>query len=677
MNYLPSKGEILAALPAVDGKKILIKDDQGVRDIMREVIAAHEVYSPQYKTIAEYFRGGTPTQVAARLYDFCKRNIKYDVEGLNFQTTRAPQALLAMGRGDCKHYASFIGGILDALGGIDWRYCFASYDIMNSTPGHVFVVLKDQGKDVWVDPVLSGFDVRSPWPVFKKYKKPMALYRLSGVGATRAPAPRAYKSHNRGRVGVVRRLPARAQAVGRVDQYGYIIDGGTSQPLAGVSVWAMGTDRVTVTDSSGKWALDVDGSVEIYAYKPGYVLSRSLTKTVMAGYRWFMQPVWADINAARRNEFASGLYYSRLIFGMDISEPPFKLLLDGEPYDLPNPAWMSRNGGSAKFNYLPPDLQIVYPSSYAGNTIPADMIRPVINADHTATIKNPSGGSYEFAGANGSQTVARLVANGNFLLKVLACVCGSIQLACDPYPDCYNLQREYDNILNFRNINMAAARQTTTFAGQIVDGMGDVIAAIGKGFVKFIGTPVRTAFLQLLRLNVKGMATHLYANIAAGGDKSNDIKRKWEGFGGDFKSLLNASRDGSAKKALGTIGEPVTAAAMIAAATPIIVLLASYLKSSGNPELNGIVDTAIGGMNKLLTAAGYDPIAVGDAYGGKTVILPSGTGTITIPPGNSLSSGNGVISWAQNNPMLAAGAVAGVALVAMGAKRRVVRRRTK
>jgi hypothetical protein len=685
-----TKQMILQALPPVKGTRLRLKDDQQVRDIMREVIAAHNYYAQDYRRIAGYFSGGTDSEVARRLFDFCKKNIRYEIEGNDMQTTRSPGAILAMGRGDCKHYASFIGGVLDAIGGINWKYRFASYDLFNPVPGHVYVVVNDGGRELWVDPVLNNFDARNPVPVFVKDKKihSMALERLSGVPARNAVgAPRGFYAVTKINRNQVAPQRVTISGIGSM-QIGYIIDGGNNQPLAGVAVWAMGTDRVTVTDNTGKWSLDTAGSAEIYAYKPGWTLARANTSVVTNGYRWFFGRIWDSIGVSRKNEFASGLYYARLIFGMDINDPPFTLTVDGEPYDLPNPAWMTRaTPQGAMQQILPQGVQVNYPSSYLGKSIPASMIRPVVNVDRTVTIQNPKGGLYEFEGMNGSQTVAALVANDNFLLKVLACVCGAFQLSCDPFPDCYNVQREYENILSYRNINMALSRQTKTFAGQVVAGIGAGIAAIGKGFIKFIGVVPRTAFLQLVRLNVKGMATHLYGNLQIPAQQPQ-IQKKWEGFGGDYGHLLNAARDGSGKRALGSaaIGvagaDDAAVAAAIAAAAPLIALLASWLKSQNNPELNGIVDTAVAGMNKLLTAAGEDPIAVADSYGGKPVIVPAGTGTVTINPtnGGGVSGAfNGAVNWVEQNPMIAAAAGAGIIIVAMGANKRrtIYRRRSK
>lgn len=648
-----SRSEILKRLPPVMARRNVIADDQDTKDIIREVVDAHNYFAKDYDAICSLFDEPTHAETYAALFDFCKKNIRYVIEKNQLQTTRSPAALIGMGNGDCKHYAGFIGGVLDALKrkgrNYTWCYRFASYDRFDPTPQHVFVVAFDRGRETWIDPVLSSLNKRFPIYFFHVDKRVPMLQRISGVN--------------------------NLSTIGASFSGGIIVDASTKLPLPGVAVWAMGTDRVTLTDSNGAWNLDVSGAAEIYAYKTGYAIMRAATSVVINGYRWFVSPIWAGINAARADEFGSGLYYSRLIFGMDITEPPFTCTVDGDPYLLPPPAWFSRAGSSgAQARIMPQGFAIQYPATYQGQAIRSDMLRPHVNDDHTVTLVDGTGNPFNFKGLTGDQTIAILVANNNFLLKVLACVCGSLQLTCEPFPDCYNVQREYENIIKYRNINMARARQTPTALQYVGSALADAVQAIGKGFIKFIGVIPRTAFLQLLRLNVKGMATHLWENMQDPA-KASGIQKKWEGFGGEYHILQNAARDGSPKKALGGIGvtgaDDAAVATAIAAAAPLIALLAQWLKSQNNPALNSLVDEGIDKMNKLLVAAGEDPIAVSTAMGGKPVeVTTPGGGTVTIPP--TTYQKGGLITWVEDNPAIAA---AGGAVVALGAYSLIKKRR--
>lgn len=176
------KKELLAALPPYEDHWVLIHPEQTVKDIVKEVLEAHDEFAPYYDKIVLFFDAGTTEQVCNRLYKFCKENIKYKEESEDRQTSALPTGLLVRGYGDCKHFSGFIGGVLDALNRsgrkIKWKYRFASYNVLDSMPHHVFIVVEDEGKEIWIDPTPNA-DVLTPsWKVDKKIKaKNMALHR--------------------------------------------------------------------------------------------------------------------------------------------------------------------------------------------------------------------------------------------------------------------------------------------------------------------------------------------------------------------------------------------------------------------------------------------------------------------------------------------------------------------
>jgi hypothetical protein len=84
----------------------------------------------------------------------------------------------------------------------------------------------------------------------------------------------------------------------------------------------------------------------------------------------------------------------------------------------------------------------------------------------------------------------------------------------------------------------------------------------------------RNAFLGLVALNVFDIANKMveHGNTA-------QLKRTWEGFGGSWNALKNTINDGATS---GSIGEPGTAAALITAATPILLAFMKLLDIGGN-----------------------------------------------------------------------------------------------
>ncbi len=180
-----TKETLLAVLPEYNHKLFLVKKSQSVSDILKEVLYSHELFEKDYDTIATKFLGGSDVDVLKRLFNFLKLNIRYKEESEAKQVIKSPAAIVETGVCDCKCYASFVGGVLDAInrkgGGFYWNYAFAAY---NAGIGHVFVQAVIDGVEYWIDPVLSSFDKRFPAPKYirKKVKvDDMALYRLSGV----------------------------------------------------------------------------------------------------------------------------------------------------------------------------------------------------------------------------------------------------------------------------------------------------------------------------------------------------------------------------------------------------------------------------------------------------------------------------------------------------------------
>jgi len=147
----------------------MLMQDQDVPSIIRGITYYHKRHAPQYDKIAGTFDVGTERDIARALFNFCKRNIEYCVQTEDLQSIRSPGRILSEGSGDCKHYASFIAGILDALKraglDIDWAYRFAKYqDLAGNITNHVFVILYDQdGREIWIDPVLNWFDYHLPY----------------------------------------------------------------------------------------------------------------------------------------------------------------------------------------------------------------------------------------------------------------------------------------------------------------------------------------------------------------------------------------------------------------------------------------------------------------------------------------------------------------------------------
>lgn len=177
--------EIISPLP-VDGKLTVLVDDQNLDDIRSNLLHYHKKHRNQYNKIAKNFWCGSAEKTAKCLFDFCKKNVTYKIEPERDQSIKSPGRILRDSYGDCKHYASFINGVADALHKegypIEGTYIFVSDDPTQPIH-HVFAGIN--GK--WVDPVLKNFNER---PIFYNMEQmtvsPGNVGRLTYLSGTSA-----------------------------------------------------------------------------------------------------------------------------------------------------------------------------------------------------------------------------------------------------------------------------------------------------------------------------------------------------------------------------------------------------------------------------------------------------------------------------------------------------------
>ncbi len=156
------KQRLIQALQGTQPAEKLIVDQQTAADIMGQILVKHRECAPDYDRIAHYFDGGDIWDIAHRLWAFCKKNFHYVIEGEDAQYTSCPYTILTGGNVDCKNYALFIGGVLDALKRqglpVRFQYRFVSYSLLDPDPGHVFIVVNPSTDNIWIDPVLDTFN---------------------------------------------------------------------------------------------------------------------------------------------------------------------------------------------------------------------------------------------------------------------------------------------------------------------------------------------------------------------------------------------------------------------------------------------------------------------------------------------------------------------------------------
>jgi hypothetical protein len=195
------KATLIGRLNPYGGNKKVIVHDQGTNDIIKSILAAHKIYAGEYDKISDYFWTGDIKSTCQNIWNFLKKNIKYNIESENQQKIMSPTAILTIAKNDCKNYALFINGVLDSLqrkGKFKNKvvYRFASYKLLDEIPHHVFAVaIDDNGNEIWIDPVLPSFDNRKTY--FHKIDYNMPLYSISGTQVGLFGSQKAKKAYNK------------------------------------------------------------------------------------------------------------------------------------------------------------------------------------------------------------------------------------------------------------------------------------------------------------------------------------------------------------------------------------------------------------------------------------------------------------------------------------------------
>lgn len=189
-----TKDYLLKHLPPFLGIKTKLVDVQTLDDIIEGIKRNHNYNRDAYDKIYKFFYVKNDiVSTAKNIFDFINNHIVYEIESNKSQQLKTPTALLKKGFGDCKSFASFSCGVLDAIRrneniDFDLYFRYAGYS-NNKNLEHVYCVFNFNGVDYWLDNVLDYFDSREKQPTFivDKKIKPMALYNISGIQQNKTP----------------------------------------------------------------------------------------------------------------------------------------------------------------------------------------------------------------------------------------------------------------------------------------------------------------------------------------------------------------------------------------------------------------------------------------------------------------------------------------------------------
>jgi hypothetical protein len=175
-------------IPKADGKTVIIKEDAGVQDTVRQIKKIVKNYHYQLAELAKVLKGDSLYQTCKNIFDFCYTHINYKLDDEGTEQLHTPARIWALRkRGiDCDDYTIFISCLLTCLG-IPHKLRLAEYADKGYYQ-HIYVIVPI-GKDTYmtIDPVKDHFNDEhntQEMPLTGKEDVNMQLQQLSGIGNT-------------------------------------------------------------------------------------------------------------------------------------------------------------------------------------------------------------------------------------------------------------------------------------------------------------------------------------------------------------------------------------------------------------------------------------------------------------------------------------------------------------
>lgn len=152
-----SRQNIYGRIKPADGKARHLSTFQNAKEISNALKMAEYNSRGVSKQLVKYFKEPTDYATAAKVWHFLRTQIKYRAEPKTDQTAKEIQRFIQDGTGDCKHFATFAVGVLNACGIKTW-FTFVGQDASIKKPNHVYGTALIDGQLVCIDPCRKRFD---------------------------------------------------------------------------------------------------------------------------------------------------------------------------------------------------------------------------------------------------------------------------------------------------------------------------------------------------------------------------------------------------------------------------------------------------------------------------------------------------------------------------------------
>lgn len=139
------------------GKKEFITRFQTAGDIMKQLKRAEYNSRATSKKLATFFKSDNALTTCAKVWLFLRKEIYYNAEPNHDQTAKTINRFIVDGYGDCKHFATFAVGVLNACNIPCW-FTLVGQDETVRKPNHAYATALVDKKLVVIDPCRKKFN---------------------------------------------------------------------------------------------------------------------------------------------------------------------------------------------------------------------------------------------------------------------------------------------------------------------------------------------------------------------------------------------------------------------------------------------------------------------------------------------------------------------------------------
>jgi hypothetical protein len=158
--------------------------DGDTMDIVAVIKEANKVCEHDTQLFAPSLKGESELKTLSNIWNFVKKNIRYQLDPIGIQWVKTPARTWADGFSDCKSRSLFQASLIKNLK-LNGYYRFASYD-QPKLYTHVYAVVFINGKMIVSDPDMQALGLEKQY----KYKLDIPMSRIefvAGIGQTQRP----------------------------------------------------------------------------------------------------------------------------------------------------------------------------------------------------------------------------------------------------------------------------------------------------------------------------------------------------------------------------------------------------------------------------------------------------------------------------------------------------------